>query len=163
MQEEKQMERRKKIAVELSELVVYCRPVPFNEDSKDQTALSSSLASLVKFPCLTLFIFFCCCFRDRDREGVLPGHVLLPGDQGGEVCDPQQREALPAVQPPAALQSLPPRTEAGLVQLRPAAHVALRLPAGGSQLPDPRSVCRYTCTFTQCQKKREGHIQAINK
>ena len=34
MQEEKQMERRKKIAVELSELVVYCRPVPFNEDSK---------------------------------------------------------------------------------------------------------------------------------
>lgn len=40
MQEEKQMERRKKIAVELSDLVVYCRPVPFNEDSKDQTALS---------------------------------------------------------------------------------------------------------------------------
>ncbi|XP_056132461.1 1-phosphatidylinositol 4,5-bisphosphate phosphodiesterase gamma-1-like isoform X2 [Lampris incognitus] len=34
MQEEKQMERRKKIAVELSELVVYCRPVPFNEESK---------------------------------------------------------------------------------------------------------------------------------
>ncbi|XP_010870757.2 1-phosphatidylinositol 4,5-bisphosphate phosphodiesterase gamma-1 isoform X1 [Esox lucius] len=32
MQEEKQMERRKKIALELSELVVYCRPVPFNED-----------------------------------------------------------------------------------------------------------------------------------
>ncbi|XP_037553736.1 1-phosphatidylinositol 4,5-bisphosphate phosphodiesterase gamma-1 [Nematolebias whitei] len=32
MQEEKQMERRKKIAVELSDLVVYCRPVPFNED-----------------------------------------------------------------------------------------------------------------------------------
>uniref|UniRef100_A0AAQ4Q929 1-phosphatidylinositol 4,5-bisphosphate phosphodiesterase gamma n=1 Tax=Gasterosteus aculeatus aculeatus TaxID=481459 RepID=A0AAQ4Q929_GASAC len=28
----KQMERRKKIAVELSELVIYCRPVPFNED-----------------------------------------------------------------------------------------------------------------------------------
>lgn len=37
MQEEKQMERRKKIAVELSDLVVYCRPVPFNEDSKNQT------------------------------------------------------------------------------------------------------------------------------
>lgn len=34
MQEEKQMERRKKIAVELSELVVYCRPVPFDEDSE---------------------------------------------------------------------------------------------------------------------------------
>ncbi|XP_068175043.1 1-phosphatidylinositol 4,5-bisphosphate phosphodiesterase gamma-1-like isoform X2 [Antennarius striatus] len=32
MQEEKQMERRKKIAVELSDLVVYCRPVSFNED-----------------------------------------------------------------------------------------------------------------------------------
>ncbi|XP_051929496.1 1-phosphatidylinositol 4,5-bisphosphate phosphodiesterase gamma-1-like isoform X2 [Hippocampus zosterae] len=32
MQEEKQMERRKKIAVELSDLVVYCRPVPFDED-----------------------------------------------------------------------------------------------------------------------------------
>ncbi|XP_066572245.1 1-phosphatidylinositol 4,5-bisphosphate phosphodiesterase gamma-1 [Amia ocellicauda] len=32
MQEEKQMERRKKIALELSELVVYCRPVPFDED-----------------------------------------------------------------------------------------------------------------------------------
>nr|XP_023655878.1 1-phosphatidylinositol 4,5-bisphosphate phosphodiesterase gamma-1-like isoform X1 [Paramormyrops kingsleyae]XP_023655879.1 1-phosphatidylinositol 4,5-bisphosphate phosphodiesterase gamma-1-like isoform X1 [Paramormyrops kingsleyae] len=32
MQEEKQMERRKKIALELSELVVYCRPVPFNEE-----------------------------------------------------------------------------------------------------------------------------------
>ncbi|XP_019740106.1 1-phosphatidylinositol 4,5-bisphosphate phosphodiesterase gamma-1-like isoform X2 [Hippocampus comes] len=30
--EEKQMERRKKIAVELSDLVVYCRPVPFDED-----------------------------------------------------------------------------------------------------------------------------------
>ncbi|XP_077389932.1 1-phosphatidylinositol 4,5-bisphosphate phosphodiesterase gamma-1-like isoform X2 [Festucalex cinctus] len=30
--EEKQMERRKKIALELSDLVVYCRPVAFNED-----------------------------------------------------------------------------------------------------------------------------------
>lgn len=29
------MERRKKIALELSELVVYCRPVPFDEESKD--------------------------------------------------------------------------------------------------------------------------------
>lgn len=28
------MERRKKIALELSELVVYCRPVPFDEESK---------------------------------------------------------------------------------------------------------------------------------
>ncbi|XP_039609688.1 1-phosphatidylinositol 4,5-bisphosphate phosphodiesterase gamma-1-like isoform X1 [Polypterus senegalus] len=32
MQEGKQMERRKKIALELSELVVYCRPVPFDEE-----------------------------------------------------------------------------------------------------------------------------------
>lgn len=32
--EGKMMERRKKIALELSELVVYCRPVPFDEDSK---------------------------------------------------------------------------------------------------------------------------------
>lgn len=35
MQEGKIMERRKKIALELSELVVYCRPVPFDEDSKN--------------------------------------------------------------------------------------------------------------------------------
>lgn len=28
------MERRKKIALELSDLVIYCRPVPFDEDSK---------------------------------------------------------------------------------------------------------------------------------
>lgn len=34
--EGKMMERRKKIALELSELVVYCRPVPFDEESKDQ-------------------------------------------------------------------------------------------------------------------------------
>lgn len=31
------MERRKKIALELSELVIYCRPVPFDEDSKGCT------------------------------------------------------------------------------------------------------------------------------
>lgn len=36
MQEGKIMERRKKIALELSELVVYCRPVPFDEDSKSR-------------------------------------------------------------------------------------------------------------------------------
>lgn len=42
MQEEKQMERRKKIAVELSDLVVYCRPVPFNEDSKDTVPILCS-------------------------------------------------------------------------------------------------------------------------
>lgn len=31
------MERRKKIALELSDLVIYCRPVPFDEDSEDST------------------------------------------------------------------------------------------------------------------------------
>ena len=35
MEEGKMMERRKKIALELSYLVIYCRPVPFDEDSKD--------------------------------------------------------------------------------------------------------------------------------
>lgn len=29
------MERRKKIALELSDLVIYCRPVPFDEESKN--------------------------------------------------------------------------------------------------------------------------------
>lgn len=50
------MERRKKIAVELSDLVVYCRPVPFNEDSKDQTALffSSSYSLYQLFETLLL-------------------------------------------------------------------------------------------------------------
>lgn len=33
------MERRKKIALELSDLVIYCRPVPFDEDSKDYAHL----------------------------------------------------------------------------------------------------------------------------
>lgn len=35
LEEGKVMERRKKIALELSDLVIYCRPVPFDEDSKD--------------------------------------------------------------------------------------------------------------------------------
>lgn len=105
------MERRKKIAVELSDLVVYCRPVPFNEDSKDQTALTS-------FSLFLKSLMGCsAASRDRDGASLLPGHVVLPRDQGGEVCDPQQREALPAVQPAAAFQGLPSRTEAGLVQL----------------------------------------------
>lgn len=34
LSEGKMMERRKKIALELSELVVYCRPVPFDEESE---------------------------------------------------------------------------------------------------------------------------------
>lgn len=49
MQEEKQMERRKKIAVELSDLVVYCRPVPFNEDSKGFSYLTVFNISMLKF------------------------------------------------------------------------------------------------------------------
>lgn len=49
------MERRKKIAVELSDLVVYCRPVPFNEDSKEQKALCFSC--LKQFLCDFLFFF----------------------------------------------------------------------------------------------------------
>lgn len=35
LEEGKNMERKKKIALELSDLVIYCRPVPFDEDSKD--------------------------------------------------------------------------------------------------------------------------------
>lgn len=90
---------------------------------------------------------------------MLPGHVLLPRDKGGEVCDTRQREALPAVQPPAAFQSLPPRSEAGLLQLRPPAHVALWLPAGRTQLPDPRSACEHACrevhlVATECTRDR---------
>lgn len=39
LEEGKMMERRKKIALELSDLVIYCRPVPFDEDSKDNAHL----------------------------------------------------------------------------------------------------------------------------
>lgn len=39
LEEGKMMERRKKIALELSDLVIYCRPVPFDEDSKDHALL----------------------------------------------------------------------------------------------------------------------------
>ncbi|KFO96232.1 1-phosphatidylinositol 4,5-bisphosphate phosphodiesterase gamma-1, partial [Calypte anna] len=42
MQEGKIMERRKKIALELSELVVYCRPVPFDEDTISMRFLGAS-------------------------------------------------------------------------------------------------------------------------
>lgn len=52
------MERRKKIAVELSDLVVYCRPVPFNEDSKEQKALSASASLAFNSFCVTFFLFF---------------------------------------------------------------------------------------------------------
>ncbi len=139
MQEEKQMERRKKIAVELSDLVIYCRPVPFNEDSKDGAAVFFCFAFSQFLYEIFVTVWFVAASRDRDGEGMLPRHVLLPRDKGREVCDAQQRQTLPAVQPPAAFKSVPSRAEAGLVQLRPAAHVALRLPAGCAQLPDTRS------------------------
>lgn len=37
LEEGKMMERRKKIALELSDLVIYCRPVPFDEDSRGRS------------------------------------------------------------------------------------------------------------------------------
>lgn len=40
------MERRKKIALELSELVVYCRPVPFDEESKGRGPSGVGLGAL---------------------------------------------------------------------------------------------------------------------
>lgn len=39
IEEGKMMERRKKIALELSDLVIYCRPVPFDEDSEAPNTL----------------------------------------------------------------------------------------------------------------------------
>lgn len=77
MQEEKQMERRKKIAVELSDLVVYCRPVPFNEDSKDQTALSFS-STFKKKNNFKPLMGCAAASRDWDGAGLLQGHVVLP-------------------------------------------------------------------------------------
>lgn len=44
LEEGKMMERRKKIALELSDLVIYCRPVPFDEDSKDTSIQLNSLS-----------------------------------------------------------------------------------------------------------------------
>lgn len=41
------MERRKKIALELSELVVYCRPVPFDEESKGRGPGGVGLGALL--------------------------------------------------------------------------------------------------------------------
>lgn len=83
------MERRKKIAVELSDLVVYCRPVPFNEDSKDQAAL-------------TFFFFFkvfdgvFCCFQRSGRSEPVTGtcrrsprprrRSLRPAAKGSASC-----------------------------------------------------------------------------
>lgn len=43
------MERRKKIALELSELVIYCRPVPFDEDSKSYTQLQEQISNRFQF------------------------------------------------------------------------------------------------------------------
>lgn len=130
------MERRKKIALELSDLVIYCRPVPFDEDSKYASIQLNTLSHTQAY--LTPHLPPCSC-RDWDRAGVFPGHVVVPGDQGREVCEPDQGEEVLAVQPAAAVPYLPSWTEAGLLQLRPSAHVALWIPAGRAELPD----CRY--------------------
>ncbi|XP_064495478.1 1-phosphatidylinositol 4,5-bisphosphate phosphodiesterase gamma-1-like isoform X2 [Pseudopipra pipra] len=76
--------------------------------------------------------------QDRHGQGVLPGHVVLPGDQGGEIRQPQQGQEIPAVQPAPAEPDLSQGTAPGLLQLRPAAHVDLREPTRGPQLPDAR-------------------------
>lgn len=46
LSEGKMMERRKKIALELSELVIYCRPVPFDEESKCRQHRTSIVLSV---------------------------------------------------------------------------------------------------------------------
>lgn len=97
--EGKMMERRKKIALELSELVVYCRPVPFDEESK---GLGPRRVCLGTFPgrwkggsissfciggggaaqggwALSILSVWP---RDWHRTCLLPGHVILPGNQG---------------------------------------------------------------------------------
>lgn len=76
MQEEKQMERRKKIAVELSELVVYCRPVPFNEDSKKQTSSRFFNVFLCLFVCL-ISSHICFCPQRSGRRGRVTETCLL--------------------------------------------------------------------------------------
>lgn len=48
LEEGKSRERRKKIASDLSDLVIYCRPVPFDEESRDYTKLVEK-ESLVNF------------------------------------------------------------------------------------------------------------------
>lgn len=41
------MERRKKIALELSDLVIYCRPVPFDEDSETPALFTFRLTDVL--------------------------------------------------------------------------------------------------------------------
>lgn len=72
MQEEKQMERRKKIAVELSELVVYCRPVPFNEDSKEHVDFLYLIVFLFRY-----FTSLTCRFQRSGRSGHVIGTCRL--------------------------------------------------------------------------------------
>lgn len=116
-----------------------------------------TLKKKINFWC-SMFKFLCdlCVCRNRDWACLLQGHVFLPGDKSGEVCDSHQRKALPAVQPPAAVQSLSQRPETGLLQLWPAAHVALRLPAGCSQFPNSRSAS------SLCFRSK-SHIKTIRK
>lgn len=57
------MERRKKIALELSDLVIYCRPVPFDEDSK-----TSNTFQIQTYRCLV--------------ESDSPAHVISCPKQG---------------------------------------------------------------------------------
>lgn len=83
--------------------------------------------------------------RDWHGASLLPGHVILPRDQGREVRQQDQGEEVPAVQSTTAVQDLPQRPEARLLQLRPAANVAVWLPAGSAQLPDSRY-----CIYTNC-------------
>lgn len=73
------MERRKKIAVELSDLVVYCRPVPFNEDSKDTAPILCSPRTFKHCRTLTL-VPCCCCFQRSGRR-----------ERATETCPPSRR------------------------------------------------------------------------
>lgn len=151
LEEGKIMERRKRIALELSELVIYCRPVPFDEDSKASffTPLYPNRANFVfdkdqcylGDPALTEIHpqdSHSVPDRDRDRTGLLSGHVILPRDQSREIRQQDQGQEVPAVQPTAAVPHLSQGPTPGLLQLRPFTHVAVWQPAGGAELPDCR-------------------------
>lgn len=68
LSEGKMMERRKKIALELSELVVYCRPVPFDEESEHLLGWWPPQAVTVTLQ--TLWGAPRSCFRAQHRPGV---------------------------------------------------------------------------------------------
>lgn len=79
------MERRKKIALELSDLVIYCRPVPFDEESKNHTEkLCKCLytTNITTTPLSLLSVSR----RDRHRASLFQGYVVFPRNQGREVC-----------------------------------------------------------------------------